>query len=252
MVHALAVTVNACIRIWSQLYLKRVTKLTLFLLIIIFQQNLLDIYDQLSNSFHLIYYLLCVKWIVVFRCTYLCTQPWWWVHTTCHFLVAGVKFQCCIIVSSNEIVKKQECIPVGCILPAYPIVSDEGERGGLPNPLLLDADPSLDAAPSECGTHLDADPLSMQIPLDVDPLDVDPPGRVCHLWTELEMLVKILPCPKLHLPVVIHWWIQGGARDAPRGSKFFLFHAVFGEKMKNNSTFGSWRTPPGKILDPPL
>ena len=24
---------------------------------------------------------------------------------------------------------------------------------------------------------------------------------------------------------------KGGARDAPRGSKFFQFHAVFGEKM---------------------
>ena len=47
----------------------------------------------------------------------------------------------------------------------------------------------------------------------------------------------------------------GGARDArppPRGSKFFHFHAVFGKNLKNNSNFGSWRTPLGKILDPPL
>ena len=53
----------------------------------------------------------------------------------------------------------------------------------------------------------------------------------------------------------IHWRIQGGgARDArpPWGSKFFHFHAVFGKKLKNNSTFGSWRPPLGKILDPPL
>ena len=35
-------------------------------------------------------------------------------------------------------------------------------------------------------------------------------------------------------------------------SKLFHFHAVFGKKLKNNSTFGSWRTPLGKILDPPL
>ena len=49
-----------------------------------------------------------------------------------------------------------------------------------------------------------------------------------------------------------HWRIQGGAPGTPpRGSKFFHFHAVFGKKLKNNSTFGSWR-PPGKILDPPL
>ena len=39
---------------------------------------------------------------------------------------------------------------------------------------------------------------------------------------------------------------------APRGSKFFHFHAVFSKNLKNNSNFGSWRTPLGKILDPPL
>ena len=43
-----------------------------------------------------------------------------------------------------------------------------------------------------------------------------------------------------------------GTRAPPGGSKFFHFHAVFGKKLKNNSTFGSWRTPLGKILDPPL
>ena len=45
-----------------------------------------------------------------------------------------------------------------------------------------------------------------------------------------------------------------GRAPLPPGSKFFHFHAVFGKKLKNNSTFGSWRTPPppGKSLDPPL
>ena len=43
-----------------------------------------------------------------------------------------------------------------------------------------------------------------------------------------------------------------GTRAPPWGSKFFHFHALFGKKLKNNSTFGSWRTPLGKILDPPL
>ena len=38
----------------------------------------------------------------------------------------------------------------------------------------------------------------------------------------------------------------------PGGSKFFHFHAVFGKNVKNNSNFGSWRPPLGKILDPPL
>ena len=37
-----------------------------------------------------------------------------------------------------------------------------------------------------------------------------------------------------------------GAPGAPWGSKFFHFNAVFGKKLKNNSTFGSWRTPSGK------
>ena len=52
-----------------------------------------------------------------------------------------------------------------------------------------------------------------------------------------------------------HWRIQGGApgtRAPPWGSKFFHFHAVFGKNVKNNSNFGSWRPPLGKILDPPL
>ena len=42
-----------------------------------------------------------------------------------------------------------------------------------------------------------------------------------------------------------HWRIQGGrqGRAPPWGSKFFHFHAVFGKKLKNNSTFGSWRPP---------
>ena len=37
-----------------------------------------------------------------------------------------------------------------------------------------------------------------------------------------------------------------GTRAPPWGSKFFHFHAVFGKKLKNNSTFGSWRPPPGE------
>ena len=48
---------------------------------------------------------------------------------------------------------------------------------------------------------------------------------------------------------------KGGARDVqppPPGPKFFHFHAAFGKKLKNNSTFGSWRNALGKILDPPL
>ena len=46
---------------------------------------------------------------------------------------------------------------------------------------------------------------------------------------------------------------KGGARDAPaRGPNSFIFMQFSAKKLKNNSTFGSWRTPLGKILDPPL
>ena len=66
-----------------------------------------------------------------------------------------------------------------------------------------------------------------------------------------------------------NWWVPGwpiyftgqaigGSKGVPGmhaplwGSKFFHFHAVFGKNLKNNSNFGSWHTPVGKILDPPL
>ena len=47
---------------------------------------------------------------------------------------------------------------------------------------------------------------------------------------------------------------KGGARDArpPWGPNSFIFMQFSRIKLKNNSTFGSWRTPLGKILDPPL
>ena len=58
------------------------------------------------------------------------------------------------------------------------------------------------------------------------------------------------------LLIQIKLLIIGGSRGAPgtppRESKFFHFHAVLGKNLKNISNFGSWRTPLGKILDPPL
>ena len=48
----------------------------------------------------------------------------------------------------------------------------------------------------------------------------------------------------------------GGSKGAPgthpQGSKFFHFHAVFGKKLQNKSTFRTWRTPqenPGSATD---
>ena len=47
---------------------------------------------------------------------------------------------------------------------------------------------------------------------------------------------------------------KGGARDArpPPGVQIPSFSCSFGKNVKNNSNFGSWRPPLGKILDPPL
>ena len=64
----------------------------------------------------------------------------------------------------------QECIQVGCVVPAhgpYPIVVDEGD---LPNP-------------SGCKA---------------------PPWRQILLWTDWHTGVKTLPCPKPHLRPVIN------------------------------------------------
>ena len=49
----------------------------------------------------------------------------------------------------------------------------------------------------------------------------------------------------------LHVEIIGGSKGAPGtrpplGSKFFHFYAVFSKNLKNNSNFGSWRTPPGE------
>ena len=48
----------------------------------------------------------------------------------------------------------------------------------------------------------------------------------------------------------IHWRIQ--APPLPGGPNSFIFMQFSAKKLKNNSTFGSCRTPLGKILDPPL
>ena len=53
----------------------------------------------------------------------------------------------------------------------------------------------------------------------------------------------------------VHWRIQGGRQERapPLGVQILSFSCSFRQKkLKNNSTFGSWRTPLGKILDPPL
>ena len=53
----------------------------------------------------------------------------------------------------------------------------------------------------------------------------------------------------------VHCWIQGGRQGrapSPVGPNSFIFIQFSAKKLKNNNTFGSWRTPLGKILDPTL
>ena len=67
--------------------------------------------------------------------------------------------------------------------------------------------------------------------------------RRLHLWQKISVEAGCL-----HFDIIIGGskWGRGVPGTPPRGSKFFYFHAVFGKKMKNNSTLGSWRTPLGK------
>ena len=43
-----------------------------------------------------------------------------------------------------------------------------------------------------------------------------------------------------------------GVSLAPPGPNSFIFMQFSAKNLKNNNTFQSWRTPLGKILDPPL
>ena len=54
---------------------------------------------------------------------------------------------------------------------------------------------------------------------------------------------------------LIHWRIQGGApgtRAPPGGPNSFIFMQFSAKIINKHTHFGSWRPPPGKILDPPL
>ena len=63
----------------------------------------------------------------------------------------------------------------------------------------------------------------------------------------------IQPCVTFHFFGANSLADPRGARNAPLGGpNSFIFMQFSAKNLKNNSTYGSWRTPLGKILDPPL
>ena len=77
-----------------------------------------------------------------------------------------------------EILTKQECISVLCVLFTLCRI------GGFPDrdpwtETPSDSDPSLDRHPPWTETRLNRDPVLDRDP-QTDPLDRDPPGRKCH------------------------------------------------------------------------
>ena len=147
---------------------------------------------------------------------------------------------------------------------ANPPKADNGTMGVFPTPIWMQ---TSRCRPLWIQTLLDADPPGcsptwiqtpwIQTPR-CRPLDAD-------LWScDLKRMLGSQPHPapvdritdrrfwKHYLPLALADLRGGRQGRAPPESKFFHFHAVFSKNLKNNSNFGSWRTPLGKILDPPL
>ena len=112
-------------------------------------------------------------------------------------------------------IKQQECIPVGCVLPAYwwyTVVSEEGSVQHPPP--WMQTPPGWRPYPG-CRlpwmqTPLNKDPLDADPPLEAHPPDADPFWRqtpqkhpLPRGQKEWQTLVKILLCPKLRLRAVI-------------------------------------------------
>ena len=79
------------------------------------------------------------------------------------------------------------------------------------------------------------------------------PAAMCDAVTDEGAAVNQAESVKLLLRSgakvnIIHWRIQGDVMDArpPGGPNFFIFMQFSAKKLKNNGTFGSWRTPLGK------
>ena len=120
---------------------------------------------------------------------------------------------------------KQECIPVGCLPPtavAVPRVStrhppeEAPPRGSTPSggstPPQEEAPPSGGSTPPGEST-----PPGGSTPREEAPTRRKrPPRRMPPLWTKWQTDVKILPCPKLRLQVVIIGCWPNSGIGAPR------------------------------------
>ena len=63
----------------------------------------------------------------------------------------------------------------------------------------------------------------------------------------LAVTINTRGCPLLSIGVS-----EGRQGRSPGGPNSFIFMQFSAKNMQNDSTFGSWRTPLRKILDPPL
>ena len=72
-----------------------------------------------------------------------------------------------------------------------------------------------------------------------------------HAYVLLTMGVGVFKLT-FYLPAVVIGGSKGAPGTPPRGQNSFIFMQFSAKNLKNNSTFGSWRTPLGKILDPTL
>ena len=149
--------------------------------------------------------------------------------------------QFCHFLTKNEpiFLWNEECIPVGCVPPALyhsGVSLTESSRGQRPP---LDTDPLLDTEPPDIYPPGQRPPYRDLLPwteILLPWIETPSPGQR-PLWTKKTPVdrqtdVKILPCPKLRLRVVIKFWFvwlnyETQVQKGTRGStpdKFYQCH----------------------------
>ena len=101
----------------------------------------------------------------------------------------------------------QECIPVGCVPPAHwphPVVSAGGARGyaSLGGGVIARGDLGGPGGMHDWGMHAQGGACLGGMHAPVLCMSRGCAWHACPLWTEWQMLVKILPCTKLRLRAV--------------------------------------------------